>query len=341
MRGFEFSGLQWQIECYCGNVPLNQFQWAWQGRCDDRCAGDSNQICGGSMALSLYKTPEQDPKGLCLYDYPTKRVLDGKSVTGVNDLTIEKCNAFCSNYKFFGLQSGDECYCGDYDYNFLPSSPLECNIPCTGGGYMCGGSWRMNVFLTEESELLSTSLPANTTADMIEVFTTVSTSTLDALTTVEPITNSTVPYAAGWSLLSHFQISEENYSEISEEDVEFGSAKDMFVLGDQYDDFFTYFSSETYLNGGYLTPPEFDDSLMTTNSPYFDSTTGTTDAPAQSYTEEYPLQRRFQYRHRSESTTDEPTRQPFGLLCSSYYCDESRWMSRDLPAGTGDHERFE
>ena len=193
-RGFEFSGLQWQIECYCGNVQSNQFKFAWPERCDDRCAGDSNQICGGSMALSLYNTPDEDPKGLCVFDHPVRRVLDGKSVTGLKDLTMEKCSDFCSNYKFFGLQGGDECHCGDFDDNFLPSAQFECNIPCTGDDQICGGSWRMNIFMNQKFDLVPTITPYNTTIDPIEV-TTVSTWAFE--TTAEPITVSTVSNAAG------------------------------------------------------------------------------------------------------------------------------------------------
>ena len=77
--------------------------------------------------------------------------------------------------------------------------------------------------------------------------------------------------------------------------------------------------------------------------------TGTTDVTPQSYTEQYGFGQRFGRRHRNDytrswmETTDEPTRQPDvdGVLCSTWYCDSSRWMSRDSPAGTGDHERFE
>ena len=28
-KGFHYSGLQWQIECYCGNEPVNGFEWSW------------------------------------------------------------------------------------------------------------------------------------------------------------------------------------------------------------------------------------------------------------------------------------------------------------------------
>ena len=168
--------------------------------------------------------------------------------------------------------------------------------------------------------------------------------------------------AAGWSLYGHFQISEENF-EISEGEVFGESGEDMFVLGDQDDEtnytYFTYFSTlklqctETYQGAGHVLPLEFENSLITTNSPSFDSTTDatyTTYTTPESYTEQYRLKRRFQRHHRSDATTvepettDDPTRQPIvgGLLCSSHYCDDiSRWMSRDSPAGTGDHERFE
>ena len=53
-KGFRFSGLEWQIECYCGNEPVQGFEWTWLNKCNERCAGNSNQICGGSHAMSVY-----------------------------------------------------------------------------------------------------------------------------------------------------------------------------------------------------------------------------------------------------------------------------------------------
>ena len=55
-KGYDYSGLQWQIECHCGNEPTSAFQWAWFGKCNDKCAGNSNQVCGGSHAMSVYTT---------------------------------------------------------------------------------------------------------------------------------------------------------------------------------------------------------------------------------------------------------------------------------------------
>ena len=55
-KGFDYSGLQWQIECHCGNEPAQGFQWAWFDKCNNKCAGNSNQVCGGSHAMSVYTT---------------------------------------------------------------------------------------------------------------------------------------------------------------------------------------------------------------------------------------------------------------------------------------------
>ena len=168
-KRYEFSGLQWQIECYRGNMPSNGFEWAWPGKCNHRCPGDSSQMCGGSMAMNLYKTPGKTLGGLCVYDYPNNRVFEGRSITGQNDMTTEKCKRFCSAYKFYGVQAGNECYCGDSSHNLLPSPDFQCDTQCQGNAsQICGGSWRMKVYnnlIYEESEntVKSTATDVSTT----------------------------------------------------------------------------------------------------------------------------------------------------------------------------------
>ena len=95
-KNFQYSGLEWQCECHCGNEPENGFEWAWPEKCDENCAGNSNQICGGSSALSLWTTPEQEFDGLCVYDNPSNPVLSEYSITGISDLTIRKCKEICA-----------------------------------------------------------------------------------------------------------------------------------------------------------------------------------------------------------------------------------------------------
>ena len=100
-NGFPYAGLQWQIECYCGDEPLRGFQWAWKDKCYDRCAGNSNQICGGSGAMSLYSTNIRHFDGLCIYDFPQRRVLNELVVVGETNMTIENCDLVCQGLNKF------------------------------------------------------------------------------------------------------------------------------------------------------------------------------------------------------------------------------------------------
>ena len=101
-KGYPFSGLQWQCECHCGYEPADGFEWAWSDKCDERCVGDSNQICGGSNAMSVWTTPPEELHGVCVNDYPqNRRVLDEFSITGLTNLTIEHCSSLCQGNDLF------------------------------------------------------------------------------------------------------------------------------------------------------------------------------------------------------------------------------------------------
>ena len=50
-KGFRYAGLEWALECHCGNEPEGGFEWAWPDKCDDTCSGNDHQICGGKGAM--------------------------------------------------------------------------------------------------------------------------------------------------------------------------------------------------------------------------------------------------------------------------------------------------
>ena len=51
------------------------------------------------------------------------------------------------DFKYFGLQNGDGCYCGNDDSKFVPVAPEECDHPCSGDeNEICGASWRLSVY---------------------------------------------------------------------------------------------------------------------------------------------------------------------------------------------------
>ena len=100
-KEFPYSGLEYSSECYCGHAPDEGFEWAWPNKCNYICAGDSNQICGGSDAMSLWNTPPTIFNGYCVYDFPSdRRVLDDFSITGLSNLTVESCAIICEGRDF-------------------------------------------------------------------------------------------------------------------------------------------------------------------------------------------------------------------------------------------------
>ena len=100
-KGFRYSGLQWQIECHCGNEAEKGFEWAWPSKCNEKCIGDSRQICGGFGAASVWTVPPKNLNGLCIYDFPDERVLDGYWKREVKNLTVEVCSDICKGTELF------------------------------------------------------------------------------------------------------------------------------------------------------------------------------------------------------------------------------------------------
>ena len=66
-------------------------------------------------------------------------------------MTIEKCQAFCSNgnnnYGLAGLEFSQECYCGNALQNYGAVGQTGCNMVCSGNSSeLCGGSSRLSIY---------------------------------------------------------------------------------------------------------------------------------------------------------------------------------------------------
>ena len=94
-KEYDFAGLEYYDECYCGDRPDNGFDWIWQTECDIRCSGDDEQICGGNNAMSVWTVPSKNLYGLCVYDFPN-HVLSAQSRSGLETLTVQWCEFFCA-----------------------------------------------------------------------------------------------------------------------------------------------------------------------------------------------------------------------------------------------------
>nr|XP_036588519.1 uncharacterized protein CTRU02_01571 [Colletotrichum truncatum]KAF6799892.1 hypothetical protein CTRU02_01571 [Colletotrichum truncatum] len=105
--------------------------------------------------IAVSALPSQHPKRAlapthlgCFADLVDgKRALNGRN-TAADDMTVEKCAAFCSTYSLFGLEYGRECFCGnERDTSSKETSPTDCNFPCSGDSKaLCGASFRLNIY---------------------------------------------------------------------------------------------------------------------------------------------------------------------------------------------------
>lgn len=150
--GFDYFGLEYGRECYCGNtVPPTS---ARETDCSFLCAGDKTEVCGAGDRLSVYniapvpsaEVGEFTYQG-CYTDNPDDRVLVGKILFD-DAMTLELCADACSGYAFFGVEFYTECYCSLTVSSTAVESPEnECYAPCRGNiTESCGAANRINVY---------------------------------------------------------------------------------------------------------------------------------------------------------------------------------------------------
>ena len=59
--------------------------------------------------------------------------------------TIERCATQCEGFKYFGVEVGIECFCGDELTIDQPST--GCNDDCAGNAnQICGGTWAISIY---------------------------------------------------------------------------------------------------------------------------------------------------------------------------------------------------
>jgi len=139
------------------------------------CSGNPNELCGGSSALSLYRSTKANGSGLnsdltsmtvalpagwssttCMQEV-SGRAFTKKSLAS-DDMTIQKCLSFCGDSKYAGLEYGRECYCADTLSNgaSLSSTSGQCVTPCAGSASTtCGGPNALQVYTNANKQTSS------------------------------------------------------------------------------------------------------------------------------------------------------------------------------------------
>ena len=55
-KGFNYAGVQFGAECFCGNTAPPTSELAPAGDCKMPCTGDSSQICGAGNRMNVFST---------------------------------------------------------------------------------------------------------------------------------------------------------------------------------------------------------------------------------------------------------------------------------------------
>uniref|UniRef100_A0A1I8JE00 WSC domain-containing protein n=1 Tax=Macrostomum lignano TaxID=282301 RepID=A0A1I8JE00_9PLAT len=154
-RGYRYFGLQAGSACTCGN-KYGSFGRVNAKQCRTRCRGDKRRTCGGSWRNSVYSTgigskPVRLPGLKHLGCYLDKSSRDLRKLVLSGSVTVPKCYKACKarKYRFFGVQNGYQCWCGNHYGRYRIRSNLECRVQCRGDkSTYCGGAWRNNVYAT-------------------------------------------------------------------------------------------------------------------------------------------------------------------------------------------------
>ncbi|XP_033112682.1 WSC domain-containing protein ARB_07867-like [Anneissia japonica] len=148
-RGHMYAGLQYGKECFCGGNTYSKYGRVPDTNCNVKCAGNSQEICGGTWKISVYAT-EVVYEG-CFQDKP-KRAMPSDYIKS-GSMTIGQCITHCHGHghMYAGLQYGMECFCGDNTYSKYGRVPdTHCNVKCRGNlQETCGGTWKISVYATE------------------------------------------------------------------------------------------------------------------------------------------------------------------------------------------------
>ncbi|MCJ1402847.1 hypothetical protein MMC11_006068 [Xylographa trunciseda] len=157
--GYNYMGLEYSSECWCGNSYANPTSLAPDTDCSFPCSGSASEVCGAGNRLTMFQNNIQVPLPSnatipgygysgCYTDGPNGRLLSAKSYANGASMSIEACAAFCAGYTYFGTEYADECYCGmGFAYATTKDAEADCNMVCSGNGTeICGAGNRLSVY---------------------------------------------------------------------------------------------------------------------------------------------------------------------------------------------------
>lgn len=191
--GYKIAGVEYGVQCFCGNALYNGATKTVDSACSFNCPGNAGQKCGAGDRVNIvsngepqiYQPPAPQVRGLngsweyqgCLEDnINNKRTFYWQIYfPGVMtpNMCLNKCREF--GYPAAGLEYGEECYCGDQPNvaaagaTFRPEA--ECGIVCAGNASaICGGLSRLTTYFWTGTPFYVFDYPQDYRAGQYEFF---------------------------------------------------------------------------------------------------------------------------------------------------------------------------
>lgn len=159
-KGFNYAGLEYGNECWCGYVLQPSAVKKAETDCSMTCAGSTSgqDVCGNGDRLSIYWngiSPSANP-GVSGYSLAgcyndtndaSKRALSVQ--LDLSTASVAGCVSACSasSYAYAGLENGNECWCDTKLRNNALLAPTRCTTPCAGNASeYCGSAGYIQVY---------------------------------------------------------------------------------------------------------------------------------------------------------------------------------------------------
>ena len=119
-KPFTYFGVEYSLECFCGNTINEGSAKTTEAECSSACPGNAAEQCGAGNRLNMYKkstpdtisttssavaisTPQSFTAKGCYTEAKNGRALTGKAYYD-DAMTIEKCSTACADFTYFGLE---------------------------------------------------------------------------------------------------------------------------------------------------------------------------------------------------------------------------------------------
>lgn len=148
-EGFRYAGLQFQGQCFGGNVlpphPANRSE------CETTtCSAAPSEYCGGVWRNSVFATGVTPPSYTYLGCYSDDAQRGLPIALMASGTTVESCVelARARGYAYAGLQAGYQCFAGN-SLAYERKDEGNCKTQCAARrGETCGGTWFNSVYAT-------------------------------------------------------------------------------------------------------------------------------------------------------------------------------------------------